>query len=120
MFDFYALVSKGLPSHTCIMLCTAKNMFSFRRLKRKNMKTLYSNFITNLKSTNPRKWFQMPKKIGPIEQPAIDDELQIEELKNLTDEEVAEAIAVHFSKVSNEYSPVDLLCERPKRLPCCW
>ena len=34
----------------------------FQKIKRKTVKSMYSTFVTNLKMTNPGKWYQMAKK----------------------------------------------------------
>ena len=38
----------------------------FKRLKRKSVKCLYSDFVFNLKQSDPAKWYQMAKKIGAV------------------------------------------------------
>ena len=39
-----------------------------KREKRKAAKTFYSIFVTELKMTNPGKWYQMAKRIGAVDQ----------------------------------------------------
>ena len=36
----------------------------FKKVKRESLKTFYSNFVTNLKSTDPRRWYMMAKRLG--------------------------------------------------------
>ena len=40
----------------------------FKKLKRKTMKKFYNNFVTDLKETNPAKWYNMAEKIGAVNQ----------------------------------------------------
>ena len=77
----------------------------FKRLKKKILKEFYSNFVSDLKTTDPGKWFKMAKRIG-----AIDDinggNIQVQSLTNLNNAQCAQKIAEHFAKISQEYSPV--------------
>ena len=41
---------------------------SFKRLKRRAVKNYYSNFVTELKSTDPGQWYKIAKRIGAIDQ----------------------------------------------------
>jgi hypothetical protein len=41
---------------------------TFKRLKRKAIQSFYDNFVSDLKKTNPGKWYQMAKKIGAVDQ----------------------------------------------------
>ena len=36
----------------------------FRKLKRKKIKSFFSIFVSDLKLTDPAKWYRMAKKIG--------------------------------------------------------
>ena len=85
---------------------------SFKRLKRKSIKSYFSNFVTELKATNPGKWYGMAKKIGAVDQMS-QGEIQVEALDGLTNEESAQVIAEHFASISNQYLPVD-----EAQLPC--
>ena len=40
----------------------------FKRMKRKAISTFHSNFVSDLKSTNPGKWYAMAKNIGSVDQ----------------------------------------------------
>ena len=42
--------------------------FEFKQKKRKSVLSFHSNFVSNLKSTNPRQFYQMAKKIGAVDQ----------------------------------------------------
>jgi hypothetical protein len=39
----------------------------FKREKRKAAKVFYSVFVTELKTTNPGKWYKMAKRIGAVD-----------------------------------------------------
>ena len=38
-----------------------------KKLKRKTLKELYSKFVSDLKITDPGKWFKMAKRIGAVD-----------------------------------------------------
>ena len=78
----------------------------FRRLKRAKIKSFNSDFVKELKTTNPGKWYGMMKRLGGLDQ-MTHGRLEIESLKGLTDRECAEAIAQSFAAVSQEYSQLD-------------
>ena len=84
----------------------------FKKLKRKTVKNLYSNFVTDLKETNPAKWFSMARRLGAVDKMSGGN-IQVESLSEYDDAQCAEKIAEHFSSISNEYSPVDYTT-----LPC--
>ena len=56
--------------------------------------------------SNPSKWYSMAKRLG-AEQNSRDGELHVECLKGMDNQQAAEEIAKHFSKISQEYSPLD-------------
>ena len=87
----------------------------FKYLKKKTVRKFYSNFVTDLKTTNPSKWYEMAKRIGAVNQ-KDNNNLQVEVLSGLTDLESAEQIAHHFAAVSQEYLPVNT-SELPAFLP---
>ena len=76
----------------------------FKKLKRKSIKTFYSDFVLNLKSIDPGKWYQMAKKIGAVDEMTA-GEIKVESLSHLSNSESAQKIAEHFAAVSNQYSP---------------
>ena len=91
----------------------------FRKLKRKNVKMFYSNFVSELKLSSPAKWYSMAKKIGAVD-PMTDGEVKVESLSDFSNQECAQKIAEHFASISNEYSPVDnahLPCFLPSQPP---
>ena len=73
----------------------------FRRNKRNTIKSFYKNFVEELKQSKPSKYFQMLKKLGGTEQ-RISGKIEIECLKDKTDQEGAEAVAKEFARVSQE------------------
>ena len=40
----------------------------FKKLKRKAIKTFYADFVSELKSSNPAKWYAMAKRLGAVDQ----------------------------------------------------
>ena len=84
----------------------------FRRMKRKIVKQFYSNFITEMKASDPGKWYGLAKRLGAVDQ-MTNGEVEVECLAGVDNAAAAQMIAEHFSSVSNEYSPVD-----NTKLPC--
>ena len=84
----------------------------FKKLKRNTVKTFYSSFVNDLKSSNPGKWYQMARKIGAVDKMSGGD-IQVESLSEFNNLDSAQKIAEHFAAVSSEYSPVD-----NNQLPC--
>ena len=78
----------------------------FKTLKRRTVQIFYSNFVSELKVGNPAKWYSMAKRLG-AEQNNNGGELAVECLKGLNNHQAAEEVAEHFSKVSQEYSPLN-------------
>ena len=76
------------------------------------MKDFYSNFVTDLKLSDPGRWYSMAKKIGAVDKMTGGD-IQVQSLANLNNAQCAQKIAEHFATISQEYSPVDL-----NQLPC--
>ena len=81
-------------------------------MKRKAVKNYYSDFVNELKHTDPGKWYAMAKKIGAIDQMTSGD-IQVEALTGFDNVQSAQMIADHFAKISNEYKPID-----NSQLPC--
>ena len=84
----------------------------FKRMKRKAIKTFYSDFVSVLKQSDPGKWYAMAKKIGAVDQ-MTGGEIKVESLAGLNNLESAQMIADHFAAISNQYDPVDYT-----QLPC--
>ena len=77
----------------------------FKKLKRKTVRNFYFNFVSELKVSNPSKWYSMAKRLG-AEKPNSDGELKVECLQGFDNEQSAEKVAEHFSQISKEYSPL--------------
>ena len=84
----------------------------FKKLKRNTVKTLFSGFVSDLKVTDPGRWYQMATKIGAVDKMSGGD-IKVDSLSNFDNAECAQKIAEHFAAVSNEYSPVN-----NEQLPC--
>ena len=79
----------------------------FKKLKRKAIKSFYSNFVTDLKESEPGKWYKMAKRLGAVDQ-MNSGEIRVDELEGLNNKDCAEKIAQAFASVSNEYLPINL------------
>ena len=66
----------------------------FKKLKRNTIKSFYANFVSELKETNPAKWYSMAKRLG-TEQSNRDNRLNVECLKGMDDKEAAEKARWH-------------------------
>ena len=86
-----------------------------KKQKRKTIKLFYTNYVSELKETNPGKWYSMAKRLG-TDQNSRDSRLKVECLKGLGDQEAAEEVAKHFSSISQEYLPLDT-AQLPAYLP---
>ena len=84
----------------------------FKKMKRKSVKKFYQEFVTELKTANPGKWYQMAKKIGAHSQ-TNDGDIVVESLSGLSNSQAAQKIGEHFARISNEYDPID-----NAKLPC--
>ena len=73
---------------------------------------MYSNFVSDLKQTDPGKWYSMAKQIGAVDKMSRGD-IQVQSLGNLSNKESAQKKADHFAAMSHEYLPVDV-----QQLPC--
>ena len=87
----------------------------FKTKKKKAIRTFHSNFVNELKFSDPRKFYQLCKKIGAVDQ-MNDGDLKIKSLQGLSDQQCAEKVGQHFASISNEYEPVNLE-ELPSYLP---
>ena len=87
----------------------------FKKMKREAIKEFYSDFVTDLKATDPGKWYKMAKKIGALDQ-MTGGEINVESLENLSNLEAANKIAEHFAAISNEYLPIQF-SQLPSYLP---
>ena len=73
----------------------------FKREKRKAVKTFYATFVSDLKSTNPGKWFRMAKRIGATDR--CNDDISVESMQDMNNKECAQEIASHYAAVSREF-----------------
>ena len=64
----------------------------FKQMRRKSIKSFYSNFLTELKKTEPGKWYQMAKKLGAVDQ-MNDGEIKVDCLEGLSKSEGSERLA---------------------------
>ena len=91
----------------------------FKKLKRKTVQNFYSKFVSDLKESDPAKWYSMAKQIGAVDKMSRGD-IKVQCLENLSNEQSVQKIAEHFSSISNEYSPIniqDLPCYLPAQPP---
>ena len=86
----------------------------YKESKRKTVQNFYSNFVKDLKITNPSKWYSMAKRLG-AEQSSGGD-LTVECLAGMSNQQSAEKVAEFFSQVSQEYLPLDV-SKLPAYLP---
>ena len=70
------------------------------------MRSFYDNFLSELKQTQPGKWYGMAKRIGAVDQPPS-NEVGVQCLSGVNKQQAAEKIADHFAAVSNEYSAIN-------------
>jgi hypothetical protein len=84
-------------------------------MKRRTVQNFYSNFVSDLKVSNPAKWYSMAKRLG-ADHTNTDGNLVVECLQGLDNRQSAEKIAEFFSQISQEYSPLDT-SKLPSYLP---
>ena len=75
-----------------------------KRFKKLKQKTFYSNFVTDLKASNPSKWYSSAKRIG-VEQCSGDGELTVECLQGLNDQQASEKVQNHSVKYHKSIPP---------------
>ena len=76
----------------------------FRLLCRKEKEKYYRNIVADLKTSNPSQWYSKVKRMAGKENTG--HEICVEELTGLDNKEQAEAIAAHYSKISNQYEEI--------------
>ena len=84
-------------------------------MKRKSVKKFYQEFVSEMKTTNPGKYYQMAKRIGAVSQ-TNDKDIIVESLTGLDNVQAAKKIGEHFARISNEYEPIDI-SKLPSYLP---
>ena len=77
----------------------------YKKIKRKAVKSFYSDFVSDLKQSDPGKWFAMAKKIGAVDQMTA-GATKVESLAGLDNLESAKRIAEHYAAISNKYLPI--------------
>ena len=90
----------------------------FKREKRKAVKTFYASFVSDLKRTDPKRWFGMAKRIGALDR--CNDDISVESLEGLNNKQCAQEIASHYAKISSEFLAVnttELPCYLPAEQP---
>ena len=68
--------------------------------------------MSDLKQTDPGKWYTMAKRIGAVDQMNTGD-IVVDQLEGLENKTCADMIAQSFATISNEYTPINL-----DLLPC--
>ena len=66
----------------------------------------YNNIVSDLKNSNPGQWYSKLKRLTTHDQLKTEN-VNVEDICHLTDLEQVELIADSFSKVSNQYTPID-------------
>ena len=61
--------------------------------------------VRQVKDSDPSRWYSLLKRISNYDKEKM-EELQIEEIRHLSDQEQAEAIADSFNKISREYKEI--------------
>ena len=77
----------------------------YQRMKRKSIRLQYKDFLSNLRTINPGKWYQMARQIGAISH-HLPDNFQIPCLDKLDDLQIADRIADFYAGTSNNFEPV--------------
>ena len=70
-------------------------------MKRKIIKSFYSEFVSELKLSDPGKWYAQAKKIGAVDQMAQGD-IKVESLAGFSNLQSVNIIAQHFAAISNQ------------------
>ena len=70
----------------------------------KEKKRYAENIVSDLKSSNPSKWYSKLKRMSG--QNKDHDEINVTELDGIYEELQAEIIADHYAQISNEYEPI--------------
>ena len=66
----------------------------------------YSNIVEDLKNSAPGQWYSKLKRMSSNDQLKSED-VTVEAISHLANQKQAEAIADNFSKISNEYQPLN-------------
>ena len=79
-----------------------RNMWKDALLKNKKN---YDNMVSDLKTSNPGKWYSKLKRMSG-QSSGKQQNILVDELTGLSDQEQAECIAQHYSEISNQYEQV--------------
>ena len=66
----------------------------------------YENIVQDLKNSNPSQWYSKLKRMTSHDQ-LKSEKVNVEEICHLSDKDQVEIIADSFSRVSNQYEPID-------------
>ena len=62
--------------------------------------------MSELKSTNPGRYYEMARKIGGTNDSHL-GEIRVESLSEISNKESAQKIADHFASISNDFLPIN-------------
>ena len=71
----------------------------------KSKKKFFNDMVNQAKEADPSRLHSMLKRISEFDKDKLED-LVVEDIKHMTDEEQAEAIADNFNKISKEYKEI--------------
>ena len=77
----------------------------YRQELKRAKQSFYASKIKHLKSSDSKQWWTQMKKILKVGNKQ--DNVEVEEIKDLSDEEQVDIIAKHFAKVSQSYEPLN-------------
>ena len=67
----------------------------------------YENIVSDLKTSNPSKWYSKYKRMAGQEKANFsENELNVAELEGIYDKLQSEIIADHYAEISNQYDPI--------------
>ena len=72
----------------------------------KSKAAYYKNTVEDLKQSSQSQWYSKIKRMGGLVTDRA-DHISVEELQGVPDQEQVEAIAHHYSKIANEYKPLE-------------
>ena len=70
-------------------------------------KSLYSNFVQDLKISNPSQWYRKLKRLAAYDQVNFNS-VQVEELEGCSNQEAANKISESFAAISQKFKPIQL------------
>ena len=83
-----------------------KMLLEIEPISDKGIKAFYKDFVEELKTSKPAKWYTMMKKLGGVDS-KISEKVEVESLKGLTNKEAVEEVAKTFAAVSQSYQPIE-------------